>query len=277
MKSLESVFDQRRASDYNAQLVGNLTVISDELDRRALKFDSGAAERARSWEVRSSAEGSDTITVDRDAEALAEYHELSVAQLTDFAEGGRVLDVGSGKSPLLDEFLDVASETVAVDLNKGFARHQRERGHRAITTPAERLFPIQSGSVRLLHASFSAPYWTPTPAKAARVASEYMRVLEPGGIALVGPVSTVNEHQQHEFFLERRRVGLNDVLPWPEHDDGAYLTYVKNAFVRTVLDNPAASITGTRMLFEDDAMLRMRMMTHQRIHIPNFLMLRRED
>jgi hypothetical protein len=277
MQSLEATFNDRHQSDYNSQLLDHLSTMSAAVTARPIHSWPDAVMTARIWETISASEGKPGITVDRSAETLAEYHELSVAQLTQFAEGGRVVDVGAGKSPFLNEFLGTASETIAVDRHRPFAIFQQNLGHRALARSADRLTPLGSGTVRLLHASFSAPFWSPTPQKARHVAAEYLRVLEPGGIALVGPTSTVDEHVHQEFYLERQGVGRSDVFPWPDSDDAPHLTHVKNAFIRTVLDSrDSTDVVGTRMIFDDEHHQSLRLMLAERHHLPNFLMLRRK-
>jgi hypothetical protein len=278
MQSLESVFEQRASSDYNRQLIENLEELSEAHDRRPIGSNPYAAMTARIWETSSASEGEASIVVNRDSETLASHHELTVEQLTDFADGGRVVDVGAGKSDFLDAFSEPARETVAVDRHRPFVDYQCRRGHRAMVACADRLIQLESDSVRLLHASFSAPFWSPTAAAARGVAKEYLRVLEPGGVALVGPVSAMHEHEHYEFFLQSRRYQGQEALPWPDaYDDAAYLSHVKNAFVAAVLSRRATmQLVGTRMLFDDVSTIRLRDRLPAAVHVPNFLMIRRD-
>lgn len=218
------------------------------------------------------------VTIDRVPELLAAHHGLYPRTLQSFAAGGVVADIGAGESSFLDIFEDV-KETIAIDVNRDNCEYQREMGHTAYCNDAHRLTAIGSNTVRLLHASFSAPFWARSIQEAAQTAWEYLRVLEPGGIALVGPTARSDEHRHYEYVARARRHNRT-VLPWGVVDD-AHASHIWMSFCRTVLANQQqgdlqtgyVDIVGSRYIRDDEFKSKLSQVPSQ-LWVPNFLMLR---
>lgn len=277
MNSLVQEFEQRRDDPVRRQAVDNLDVVMAAHDAHPIHLTIADERRARAWQ-RGSGEQSPMITIDRDIQVLASYHGLDPEQLLEFAEGGTVIDIGSGRSTFLDSFAE-SSRTVAIDARAEHAAYQSERGHIGITGKAENLRKVRTASIRLAHASFSAPFWTASRLDAVHTAAEYIRILEPGGIALVGPISRSDLHRHYELAVQLARLQGRgrEAPPWPvdEGDEGE-LSHVLCAFTRTVLAHRSEpgdiELTGHRTMFGNERDYNER---YPDLHVPNFLMIRK--
>lgn len=278
MKTLVAEFQERYDNPRTDHLMDNLGIVVTAHDRRPINMSIDDERRARADQLASGAEDLDTITLDRTIDVLASYHGLEPEQLVKFADGGVVVDIGAGKSSFLDSFTG-ASSTVAVDRRREYTVHQEANGHDAIVARAHDLHKIPSASVRLAHASFSVPFWAASTLEASGAASEYLRILEPGGLALVGPLVPGDIHRHYEHVVETSRYNGPDTLPWPlERDGTAYLSQVLSSFTKAVLGRRTKhggdiDITGYRIMF-----LRERDYYEQAtvLHVPNFLMIRKK-
>jgi len=265
IETLHHVFDDRLQYPQNAVMLDNLATVAGNIDDYVI--DNPGVEHVR-FTPEGIVPGSVTekligsIRVDRDIACLASYHHLTATQLLEFSIGGSVVDVGAGRSTFLDTFVDDAN-TIAVDKYKVHMLHQRAKGHMALLGCGSSMPSIDSGSVRLLHASFSLPFWSPNQPHAAQVADEYVRVLEPGGIALVGSIFDRNEHYDQE-----------EALIYREHPEYvAPASVIRAAFYKRLLERSDIALVGSRYI--SDTMHPDINAQLTDVHLPNFLMIQR--
>ena len=275
---LPEVLDERYLDPYNAQLLGNLALVAEAVEARPLTFgryqEQWAYEnRLRSAHATQSSIGG--ITIDRRINFLLDFYSIEKRLLIDFATGGTVLDVGCGRSNFLDVFME-RSETVAVDQHEEHVQYQVRRGHQGLQVAAEQLEGVETGSIRVLHATFSSPFWAVNLKESAATANEYRRVLEPGGVALVGPLSRREEHKHTELTARVHRDGDRPHLPWGEDDMDPYVAHMRTAFVRTLLDHgDQLQLIGERFVSDTHDIDWLR--DDKDSHVPNFLIIRRPE
>jgi hypothetical protein len=272
MLTLEATFEQRLASAENQDLIANLgsiVVAHEAYDRELTPAEVQRTHRVQ-WMSRFPQDRFTSIS--RTIGELTAHHGVTPGQLRDFAADGTVVDVGPGRSPFLDMFNDDAL-TIAVDLDEDHIAYQVEKGRQGIVAPAHdsRLRP---GIIRLLHAAYSAPFWSASPEESTMAADEYLRVLEPGGIALVGPYGRKDEHEHYEYTLQYKLKGGRKALPWSDPED-APLSRIRTAFYRRALelkDQGEVELVGTRYITQDEVDYRR---GTSQLHVPNYLMIRR--
>lgn len=162
MNSLVQEFEQRRDDPVRRQAVDNLDVVVAAHDAYPIHLTLADERRARAWQ-RDSGVQSPMITIDRGIDALASFHGLDPEQLLEFAEGGTVIDIGSGRSTFLDSFAESA-RTIALDVRAEHAAYQAERGHIGITGRAENMRKVRTTKKSQLVRSATLPPYRHTRA-----------------------------------------------------------------------------------------------------------------
>lgn len=206
--SLQETFNKRLASKTNQQLLGNLGVlvglyadpqnpmppvsVQDAKIARLLQRHSGAPMPGCCINGRSIAE-------------LLRPYDIDSEDLVAFASGGVVVDHGAGESRFLDTFSG-SSKTIALDQDPRGYEAQKDAGHQAELVAPDSFGSIKNGSVRLLHASYSAPYYS-IGNEARIMVDNVANVLEPGGIALVGATLHDAVLSDYEALLRKVRCG----------------------------------------------------------------------
>jgi ubiquinone/menaquinone biosynthesis C-methylase UbiE len=267
--TLEDVFDSRACTDYNASLLYNASVIVDIHEESRGEFN----EKDLDWAMTDRDTMSHTPkvnqrSIDRKPKELMSYHDISVQQLTDFADGGTVVDVGAGRSGLLDAVV-LDAKTIAVDIHEEHVAYQAAKGHRAIHAPASDLGEIESDSVDVLHAAYSAPFWCISFEDAEQTAEEYVRVLRPGGLALVGALANQQQHLYYENYLIRKSHKLDAVMQYTTYHK--FGSHVRTSFVAKILDEQirgAVDVVGTRHVGRTGYHMKC-----FDTHVPNFMMI----
>lgn len=273
MPSLETVFEQRLHTPQNEILLGNLAAIATAHAERAPLLSAADVSHAAEMQRISGIPSPGKIYVERMATELVARHHLTPGLLKIFAAGGTVADIGAGRSPFLGMFQD-RSETVAVDADAANAAFQSRFGHAAHVAYAHDVGAIATGSIRLLHASYSAPYWSKSAEEATRTAEEYVRTLQTGGIGLVGPFSHHVEREHFESMVEGLRDdashAITDELPVVSS-----MSRIRTAFCHRLLELRhlgAVELVGTRFIPRHTYDSRM---SNPRVHVPNYVMIRR--
>lgn len=123
-----------------------------------------------------------------------------------------MVDLGAGISPFLDVFTE-GSTTLALDQSKRCCEIQAARGHRAEHIRPDSLGSLESSSVRLFHASYSAPYYS-IGDEASTLVDNVTDVLEPGGIALIGSTLHDSMHFVYEGIVRSLRKGIIPTNVW---------------------------------------------------------------
>lgn len=277
MKTLEAEFQERHASTYDQRALDNLGIVVAAHERHPITMGL-AEERDARADQRASGLSGHFITINRGIDRIAAFHGVVPGQLIRFAEGGTVVDIGSGTSSFLDHFAQ-ESRTLAIDRRREHVRYQQERGHGGVVAMAHDLHQIPAASVRLAHATFSAPFWSASKLEASGAAREYARILEPGGIALVGPIARTDLHRHYEHVVGVAQFNGSETLPWPlDTDRAAYLSQILCAFIKVVLDRRLEQggdidVTGNRIMLGNDRDENARFTD---LHVPNFLMIRKK-
>lgn len=278
MSELSKTFNKRLLSEQNTVMLGNLACIVAAHDERPIGPDDWHEEETK-LNVFDSASGSGKrVIIDRGIEIIASQYDISTNSLVEFAGGGAVLDVGSGQSSFLDMFKGT-SETVAVDTSPENIEFQKSKGHRALKMSAAAMDGVESESVRLLNASWSLPFWSVNTSDARKAQREYTRVLESGGIALIGPVTRRDLHADWEYTLEVSRYNDKKTGPWLDGDN-AFMSHTLSAFIDEVLRLSAQGnlfhghldVVGSRSVGNTDDDYRGRVYP---VHVPNYLMIRK--
>ncbi|MDB5170150.1 MAG: hypothetical protein JWN82_546 [Candidatus Saccharibacteria bacterium] len=270
MIAMEQVVEDRLAHPQNAVMLDNLAQVVRTAEAQPLVVQDGRLRRAEADCQRSGQRISrgKLCFINRTVQQLSAPYNVAPAQLAAAASGGTVVDVGAGQSEFLRSFQN-ESVTIAVDLNQHHVAYQRARGHIAVRAMAEDLSVLESASVRLLHASYSAPFWSASPEKAKDAASEFVRLLEPGGIGLVGPFGVQADRLHHErSVLHLRSRGLDLGWSWPKDSD-EFQTKTRLAFCERLLD--ATDITLVAHRFSPDSPDPHGYRPD--IHVPNYLLI----
>lgn len=271
MPSLEAVFEQRRDSQANVDMLANLAIVVAAHEERPGARSEGFM-RLHYLQKMSAYPSDQRTVIDRSPALLAAHHDVTVEQLQDFADNGTVADVGPGESTFLDVFRHRA-QTMAVDQHEDHVAFQSRKGHYGVWSPAHDML-VDSEDIRLLHASYSAPFWSASVAEAVDAADEYVRVLELGGIALVGPFGRKDEHEHYEYAAMAKRNDGRPTLPWEDPED-APLSRIRMAFCSRLLDRASAGeveLVGSRYIEGDMEDFRR---GARHLHVPNFMMMRR--
>jgi hypothetical protein len=273
METLSANFERRAASDYNATLLGNLAVILQA--HRDEPYEMYGNEVGYATLARDDYSGrSDCVTLarDRGVGELTGFHHIDTDMLRGHGAGGLVVDVGAGQSTFLDPFLGSA-ETLAVDINSGNLEFQAARGHGTLRELAAEMVSIETGSVDVGNAAYSAPYWSVSEPDARLTAVEFARVLKAGGIALVGPIAYHEQLLGYETLVSYATRGVRVRLPEMELAV-KYRSYVRTAFadeVTKMKDLGLVEVVATR----SDPYRRAPVPMDVERRVPNFLMIRK--
>lgn len=230
MKTLEEVFAERLASSQNSVFTENVGRIVDAHKKRPLDVTEYDLRETRYNLALSSQTTYGGVLIDRSIEEICDRHRLIPRQLVQFAEGECVADMGAGTSDFLNAFIG-SSETLAVDACARHLWEQRASGHRTVRAEIPRLHKIETESIRLLNASWSMPFWAETFEDSRETAREFMRILQVGGIALIGPVTRSDVHDDWERTMVSMKYGQHkNVGPWFD-GDRAFLSHTFAAFL----------------------------------------------
>jgi hypothetical protein len=278
--SLNAVFESRLADPRNDAMITNLDAIVVAHEARPPSLTVQQERLIAMFRTLSGRQGNDEvgIVIDRPTAELTAHHDTTIEPLVEFAKGGVVADIGPGMSDFLDNFHGHA-ETVAVDLTPDNVQFHVDQGHKGVWADASDMADVETGSVRLLHAAFSAPFWSPSVKEARAAASEYIRVLEPGGIALVGSVARRHYNEHYEYVVEATRCGIR-TLPWPDPDE-AHVSYISMSFCAELIErrNHADTTGQTSVELVGSRYISPGRMDYRRSayasHVPNFLMIRK--
>ncbi|HMT18643.1 MAG TPA: hypothetical protein PKD15_01265 [Candidatus Saccharibacteria bacterium] len=230
MKALEEVFAERFASPQNQIFIENVGLIVDAHKKRPIdvtKYDHRETSHNLALSSQTTYGG---VLIDRSVDEICDRHKLNPRQLVQFAKGETVADMGAGTSDFLNAFIG-SSETLAVDACARLLWEQRASGHRTIHARIPRLHKIESESVKLLNASWSMPFWAETLEDARETAREYMRILTIGGVALIGPLTRSDVHEDWEQTIDSLKYGKHKkVGPWFD-GERAFFSHTLAAFL----------------------------------------------
>lgn len=278
MQDLSEHFERQLANPRNDVMLANMgSIVQSHIDRPIGNWKYYEDETADNLLVSATPqEGS--IVIDRSITTILSPFGVRLSQLQAFATGGAVLDTGYGMSPFLDGFSEHAN-TIAVDANEGHAAYQAEKGHKSIVASGKDMDTIDDNSVRLLNASYSLPFWPLNPTEAREALREFARVLEVGGIALIGGVTRSDIHIDWEYTLEALRYGNRVTGPWLD-GDYAFLSHTFSAFLGEMLSSNRQGnlnygyldIVGRRDVTRRSSDYRSKA---PQVQVPNFVMFRK--
>ncbi|QQS69652.1 hypothetical protein IPP75_00690 [Candidatus Saccharibacteria bacterium] len=191
---------------------------------------------------------SDRVRTDRTGSQLARAHGISLAALTNFAEGKTVIDIGAGRSDFLSWFRN--SRRIALEQDDLNAQYQASAGNDVIAGLAlDGLRTLKDATAHVIHDSY-ASYWTPSQDEALALADEMKRVLAVGGVILSGSVFDEEYHGFCESALRlSSKLGGSFMPPYRVGNrtlDEDTLSSIRMDFYNRLVSDPNYSTVCTR-------------------------------
>lgn len=213
MKNVPSLLEHAQPANISSFHLRNLRIIADAHEQMWPKLDQSDEIMLSHYAAKSGEANNQSVFIKRSGVTIADIYGLSIEALADYCRGGRVVDHGCGRSDFLSHFKK--SETIAVDQVASSLFYQRLRRHLVVRSIND-MNRIETGSVRLLNASWSLPFWARSIQHARDFADESVRILEPGGIALIGPIVSRDLLPKWEKYLSQRDTTPEPSPPWTD-------------------------------------------------------------
>lgn len=173
--------------------------------------------------------------VDRTPEEIfAAFEPLTPEDIISHVDTGVVVDVGAGRSRYLTSF--PKATRFAVEPTQINADFQEGLGNNVINDWAHNLGKtFKPGTVRCLNLSYSMPYWSASKKDSVAAARGILKVLEPGGIALIKPVLGGGTHYDQERIASTAQQDVQIALLGKMEPSSRWWTMNRMAFWETIL------------------------------------------